>query len=224
MSEIVLSLRNICKTYIQGDVMIKVLDNVNLEVGRGELIGIIGNSGSGKSTLLHIAGLLDMPDTGFVTVAGALNHKASNANLVRLRNIGFIYQQHHLLKDFSAIENVAMPLLIMGQGSERSFKDAEKILNKLGLSQKINHLPGELSGGEQQRVAIARSLINKPKIILADEPTGNLDAYNSQEVFDIFYHLAKEQNTAMIIVTHNHEMASKLDRLYELDKAILLPR
>lgn len=215
MSKSVLSLKNISKHYTQGKCTIPVLDNVNLEVMQGELIAIIGSSGSGKSTLLHIAGLLDSPNSGEILIDSTSYH-SSKVHLARLDNIGFIYQQHRLLKDFTAIENVAMPRLICGSDYKLALDESEQILRELGLADKKNNMPGELSGGEQQRVAIGRSLINRPLIILADEPTGNLDPATADEVFNLFIRTAHQQNTAIIMVTHNHQLAGKMDRIYEL--------
>jgi lipoprotein-releasing system ATP-binding protein len=213
MNEAVLILKDISKQYKQGKTIVRVLDDLNLTVNKGELIAVIGSSGSGKSTLLHIAGLLDKPTIGQVIIPD--NEQQKN-HLIRLHHLGFIYQQHHLLKDFTAIENVILPKLIAGGDEAEAKQEAEAILLSLGLVKKSNNMPGELSGGEQQRVAIARSLINKPKIILADEPTGNLDPKTTNEVFNLLLKVAKEQNTAIIMVTHNHEIAHKMDKIYEL--------
>ncbi len=221
MNKVALVLKNISKKYQQGKSIIEVLSNVNLTVMRGELVAVIGASGSGKSTLLHIAGLLDMPNSGEVQIAST-NYSQNYAHIIRLHNIGFVYQQHHLLKDFTALENVAMPKLIAGNDHKSSFKEAEELLAELGLANKIHNMPGELSGGEQQRVAIARSLINNPQIILADEPTGNLDPNTANEVFNLLLKTANQKNTAIIVVTHNHEMAHKMDRIYQLKYGELL--
>ncbi|WP_342270554.1 ABC transporter ATP-binding protein [Rickettsia endosymbiont of Orchestes rusci] len=218
MSNNVLILKNISKQYNQGKTIVRVLDDLNLTVNEGELIAIIGSSGSGKSTLLHIAGLLDKPTNGEVIIPNA---DQKQNHLIRLYHLGFIYQQHHLLKDFTALENVILPKLIAGGDEEEAIKEAEDILLSLSLVKKSHNMPGELSGGEQQRVAIARSLINKPKIILADEPTGNLDPKTSNEVFNLLLKVAKEQNTAIIMVTHNHEIAHKMDKIYELKHGAL---
>lgn len=212
MSEI-LTLQNIAKKYKQGKSIIEVLSNINLTVKQGELVAIIGASGSGKSTLLHIAGLLDDPDNGVVDIACSQN---TNKDLLRLYNIGFVYQQHHLLKDFTALENIAMPRLISGDNYKLALEEAGKLLSELGLGGKVNNMPGELSGGEQQRVAIARAMINTPKVILADEPTGNLDPHTAEEVFNLFLKTANTKNTAMIIVTHNYEIAKRMHKVYEL--------
>lgn len=218
MSNRVLTLKNISKHYMQGKIIVRVLDDLNLSVNEGELIAVIGSSGSGKSTLLHIAGLLDKPTNGEVLIQGSEYKKNY---LIRLNYLGFIYQQHHLLKDFTTLENVIMPRLISGADQKQAIEDAKNILENLGLGKKLYNMPGELSGGEQQRVAIARSLINKPKIILADEPTGNLDPKTTNEVFNLFLKVAKQQNTAVIMVTHNHELAHKMDKLYKLKQGKL---
>lgn len=217
MNEI-LKLQNISKQYKQGKAIIEVLNNVNLTVKQGELVAIIGVSGSGKSTLLHIAGLLDVPDSGLVEI---VSNKSSNKDLLRLHNIGFVYQQHHLLKDFTALENIAMPRLISGADYKLALEDARQLLSELGLEGKINNMSGELSGGEQQRVAVARAMINNPKVILADEPTGNLDPNTAEEVFNLFLKTASIKNTAMIIVTHNHEIAKRMHNVYELNNGLL---
>lgn len=218
MNNTALILKNISKHYSQGKTVVRVLDDLNLTVNEGELIAIIGSSGSGKSTLLHIAGLLDKPTNGQVIIP---NSEYKKNHLIRLHYLGFIYQQHHLLKDFTALENVIMPRLISGLDQKEAIEDATKILESLGLGGKLYNMPGELSGGEQQRVAIARSLINKPKIILADEPTGNLDPKTTNEVFNLFLKVARQQNTAVIMVTHNYELAHKMDKLYKLQHGLL---
>lgn len=213
MSNNALILKKISKHYNQGKTIVKVLDELDLTIKQGELVAIIGSSGSGKSTLLHIAGLLDDPDQGEVII---INNQEEKKYLTRLHNLGFIYQQHHLLRDFTALENVIMPQLIAGGSKKSAGYEAEAILSYLGLANKLHNMPGELSGGEQQRVAIARSLINKPKIILADEPTGNLDPHTTNNVFNLLIKIAREQNTSIIMVTHNHEIAYKMDSVYEL--------
>ncbi len=215
MNKDILILKNIAKKYKQGKAVIEVLKNVNLTVRQGELIAIIGSSGSGKSTLLHIAGLLDTPNDGEVQIT-ATNYSTHCAHIIRLHNIGFIYQQHHLLKNLSVLENVVIPKLIAGNSYKSSLREAKELLFELGLDKKVYNMPGELSGGEQQRVAIARSLINNPPIILADEPTGNLDPSTANEVFNLLLKIAKQKNTSIIVVTHNHEMIHKMHRVYEL--------
>jgi lipoprotein-releasing system ATP-binding protein len=219
----VLELQDICKDYIQGRSVVEVTKSVNLSVAKGELIAIVGASGSGKSTLLHIAGLLDQSFTGAVRICGidATRANSKTRDRLRLQNIGFIYQYHHLLKDFNACENVAMPRLIAGCDYEQSIDEADMLLEKLGLGKRGFNYPGEMSGGEQQRVAIARSMINNPKVILADEPTGNLDAHAADAAIDIFLELAKTRALSAIIVTHNNQLAAKMNKVYELKNGIL---
>ncbi len=218
--EIILSLKNICKDYKQGRGVIEVLKDVNIELCRGEMLAVIGASGCGKSTLLHIAGLLDFADSGSVEILG---HKTTQNNLfqkaaqIRLNNIGFIYQYHHLLRDFTAAENAAMPLIIKGVKKSDAIDRAAELLESLGLGKRLMNLPGELSGGEQQRVAIARALINQPKIILADEPTGNLDPETSDEVFAMLLDAATNQNAAIMMVSHNMRLADKMHRVFKLN-------
>jgi lipoprotein-releasing system ATP-binding protein len=215
-----IALRNICKDYYQGRSVVEVLKNINLTVMPGEMVAIIGASGSGKSTLLHIAGLLDNPDSGVVNIDGMGDQdlsKIKNTNIVRLKKIGFIYQYHHLLKDFSAQENVAMPLLIEDKNRADAMERAAELLDSLGLGNRLLNLPGELSGGEQQRVAIARALINNPKIILADEPTGNLDPKTAEDVFEMFLNRAEKWGAAVVMVTHNITLAKKMHKLCKLD-------
>lgn len=218
MNNNVLILKNISKQYRQGRSIVRVLDELNLTVNAGELIAIIGSSGSGKSTLLHIAGLLDKPTCGEVIIP---DNSFKKNNLIRLNYLGFIYQQHHLLKDFTVLENVIMPRLIGSFDKAEAEKEAKYLLSELLLDKKLHNMPGELSGGEQQRVAIARSIINKPKIILADEPTGNLDPKTTASVFSLLIKIAKQHNTAIIMVTHNHEIAYSMDKVYELKHGLL---
>jgi len=224
MSENILVLSNIHKEYRQGKINLEVLQDINLTVKAGELIAIVGNSGCGKSTLLHIAGLLDNPDKGEVRVCD-INYSSNNSNnnYIRLNYIGFVYQYHHLLSDFSARENVAMPKIIAGGNYLKALSEADELLLKLGLKERRHNLPGELSGGEQQRVAIARSLINNPKVILADEPTGNLDPHTAEEVFKLFIDLAAGQDTAVVMVTHNHGVIKRMHKAYELKYGLLQP-
>ena len=215
MNEIVLSLHNICKDYRQGTTTISVLHDINLDLHAGEMVGIVGASGSGKSSLLHIAGLLDAPSSGSIKIMGN-EAKAAGSNFVRLNNIGFVYQYHHLQRDFTAIENVAMPLLIAGVERYAAQDKAKELLIRLGLEKRLYNFPYTLSGGEQQRVAIARALINTPKILLADEPTGNLDPVTANEVFSLLIEQVKDFNIAVMMVTHNMELASKMDRIHKL--------
>ncbi len=219
----ILTLRAISKNYHQGKFLIEVLKNVDLKVNRGQLVGIIGDSGSGKSTLLHIAGLLDVADSGSVSIDGVLEEEMLNmcyANRIRLENVGFIYQHHYLLKDFTAQENAAMPLFIKGVPKKDAIKEAAELLNTLGLGNRLCNVPGELSGGEQQRVAIARALINNPKIILADEPTGNLDPHTAEEVFELFLERTEKFGVAIIMVSHNLKLVSKMHKTYKLDEKL----
>jgi lipoprotein-releasing system ATP-binding protein len=220
MSKAVLELKNISKDFRQGKTVVEVLRNINLKVNAGESVAIIGDSGSGKSTLLHIAGLLDAPDSGEI-----LHHTGNSFisnEALRLKHIGFVYQYHHLLPDFSARENIAMPRIIAGENKDQAIAEADELLSRLGLAERSHNLPGELSGGQQQRVAICRALINKPDIVLADEPTGNLDPSSAESVFDLLLELTKNNNMALLMVTHNHHLAAKMDRIYELKEGALI--
>ena len=223
--ENVLVLKKIHKEYEQGKTRIEVLKNIDLTVKVGEMVAIVGSSGCGKSTLLHIAGLLDHPASGSIEICNIScdNNRDLRNNELRLNYIGFIYQYHHLLKDFSARENVAMPKIIAGADYVKAINEADEQLVQLGLRDRLHNLPGELSGGEQQRVAIARCLVNRPKIILADEPTGNLDPATAEEIFKLFVDLASMQGTAVVMVTHNHSLASKMHKVYELKYGLLQP-
>lgn len=218
MSEIIYKAQNIKKTYVEGKVKTQVLKGVNLEICKDEITAIIGQSGSGKSTLLHILGTLDTPDTGSLEFKGTELLKLSNQKKAQFRNLnlGFVYQFHHLLGDFTALENVMMPLLIANVPVREAKLKAKEYLQKVGLSHRVNFRPNELSGGERQRVAIARAIVNKPDLILADEPTGNLDAQNAQEVFSIFSHLVKTEHVAVVMVTHDQNLASKCDKIYKM--------
>lgn len=218
MSEIIYKAQNIKKTYVEGKVKTQVLKGVNREICKDEITAIIGQSGSGKSTLLHILGTLDTPDTGSLEFKGTELLKLSNQKKAQFRNLnlGFVYQFHHLLGDFTALENVMMPLLIANVPVKEAKLKAKEYLQKVGLSHRVNFRPNELSGGERQRVAIARAIVNKPDLILADEPTGNLDAQNAQEVFSIFSHLVKTEHVAVVMVTHDQNLASKCDKIYKM--------
>jgi len=205
-----LSAKNIYKSYGK----LPILKGVNLDVKKGEIVSIVGASGAGKSTLLHIIGSLTSPDQGSVEINGVDISKLSPAKLseFRNRNIGFIFQFHHLLPEFSALENVCMPAFIAKRGKKESEKRAGELMEMLGLGHRINHKPGELSGGEQQRVAVARALINDPAVILADEPSGNLDSENAQALNRLFIELREKFNQTFIIVTHNEDLAALSDR------------
>lgn len=222
----VLALKNITKSYPQGKGTLTILKECSFEIYSGEVVGLLGVSGSGKSSLLHMAGLLDAPTKGQVLIKGTPIQNQSDAVQTKSRNelIGFIYQFHHLLPEFTALENVIMPQLM----KRISFKDAEKkaqhYLTHLGLQHRLSHFPSELSGGEQQRVAIARAFINDPALILADEPTGNLDLETAHTVFNLFLTFAKEKGLACLIATHDQALAQKMDRVVELKDGHLVER
>nr|WP_136249505.1 lipoprotein-releasing ABC transporter ATP-binding protein LolD [Ningiella ruwaisensis] len=204
----------ITKSYSEADSKVTILQDVSLSLAQAETLAILGSSGSGKSTLLHILGTLDLPDSGEVYFQSDClsTMNASKQAAFRNQNLGFVYQFHHLLPEFDATENVAMPLLISGQPKKLAFEKASALLDKVGLSHRLTHKPSQLSGGERQRVAIARALVNSPKIIMADEPTGNLDATSSGRILELIQSINAEFNTAFIIVTHDQSLASKLDR------------
>lgn len=218
--------RNLCKVYQEAangkksqSVTTDVLKGVDLEIKQGEQVAILGQSGSGKSTLLHLLAMLDDASSGHLSICGeqASDLNENQRSQFRNENMGFIYQFHHLLMEFNAAENVAMPLLINGTERADAIKQAETMLEKVGLSHRLKHLPSQLSGGERQRVAIARALINKPKIVLADEPTGNLDKANAEQVFELFLSLNQSHNTTLVVVTHDQELANRFDRVIRLD-------
>lgn len=195
-----------------------VLKGVDMSINRGEIVSIVGSSGAGKSTLLHILGTLDRPDSGQVELNGQRTDKLSGKTLAKFRNrhIGFIFQFHHLLPEFDALENVCIPGWIAGANKRETEKRGEELLALLGLEKRIHHKPGELSGGEQQRVAVARALINKPDIIMADEPTGNLDSSNARDLHNLFIRLRDEFDQTFLIVTHNEELAQLSDRMVHM--------
>ncbi|EOW6612807.1 lipoprotein-releasing ABC transporter ATP-binding protein LolD [Vibrio fluvialis] len=214
----------VCKTYQEGDLQTQVLKGVSFELQKGELASIIGSSGSGKSTLLHILGALDDATQGHVELLGQQLSTLSSNKQAKIRNqhLGFVYQFHHLLADFSALENVAMPLLIGGKKVAQAKQDAAALLERVGLSHRLEHRPSELSGGERQRVAIARALVNKPDLVLADEPTGNLDHKTALSIYDLMRELNRESGTAFLIVTHDGELAAKMDRQLHMQDGLLL--
>ena len=212
MNNNLIKIKNLTKNFINNKLVVKVLKNLNLELEMGNIVALIGPSGSGKSTLLHLIALLDTPTTGNISILGkeTFNITEDEKNKIIRDNISIIFQNNNLLSDFTAIENVAMPLIIRNNSYSDSIQKAEKFLKKVNLSHRLSHFPSDLSGGEQQRVAIARSLIADTKIILADEPTGNLDVKNSNEVFSYFLKL-KQKNKIILIATHNREIAKKAD-------------
>lgn len=214
----VLEARNISKSYRDGQQVTQVLHEVNLQVAAGQMVAIVGSSGSGKSTLLHILGTLDAPDSGQLLIANQRIADLSNSAKAQLRNqkLGFIYQFHHLLMDFSALENVAMPLLIKGINATAAQQQAADILTRVGLAHRLQHTPAELSGGERQRVAIARALVTKPALVLADEPTGNLDQHNAEAIYQLLRELNREFTTSFVVVTHDRLLANRLDLQYEM--------
>lgn len=214
----ILALQGLHRSYKSGDKSLHVLNGVDLEVHAGEIVGLIGPSGSGKSSLLHAAGLLERPDEGRILIGGQDCTRMDDAKrtLVRLNAIGFVYQFHHLLPEFTAQDNVALPLRIAGKTESEARKRAASLLERLGLAQRLNHQPAQLSGGEQQRVAVARALANRPALILADEPTGNLDPHTSESVFQNIRDLTHEEGVAALIATHNLELAGFTDRVFAL--------
>ena len=222
----VLSVQGLTKTYVGGDGgVITVFDGVDLEVERGEMVAIVGASGAGKSTLLHLLGALDRPTAGRVLIGGrplaGMNDDAISA--LRNRTVGFVFQFHHLLREFTALENVMMPLRIGGMDEAKARARALALLDRVGLAGRVHHRPSELSGGEQQRSAVARALAAHPQILLADEPSGNLDHQNSERLHDLFVQLAREMEIAVIVVTHNRAFADRADRVLQLDDGKLAP-
>ena len=214
MSKPVLELKQIQRIYGRGDNALTVLNGVDLEISAGEVVALTGPSGSGKSTLLHLAGLLDTPTAGQIRIDGIEATNLSDKGRTRLRRdtVGFVYQAHLLLPDFTALENVMMPLMIAGKTTGVARKRAEELLDQLGLSHRLKHRSGQLSGGEQQRVAIARALANRPKLLLADEPTGNLDPITSETVFKTLLRLVRQTGLSALIATHNPDLAAQMDR------------
>ncbi|MEO8064364.1 MAG: lipoprotein-releasing ABC transporter ATP-binding protein LolD [Pseudomonadota bacterium] len=226
MTELVLEAIGVKRAFRQGPIDLEVLKNVNFAVKRAERIAIIGASGSGKTTLLQILGGLDKPTEGIVRIAGNDIHALAEKPRGELRNrtLGFIYQFHHLLPEFSALENVAMPLLVRRTPKAEAEKTARAILERVGLGQRLIHRPQELSGGERQRAAVARALVTEPHIVLADEPTGNLDGANAESVFELMLELNRELGTSLIVVTHDRKLAARMDRVLELERGNLLER
>ena len=223
--EKILELKNIHKNFRLGEDDIEVLNGIEISIQQGETFSIVGPSGSGKTTLLQIIGLLDSPTSGELYIRGESPEDLNDKSKSRLRNefFGFIYQFHHLLNEFTALENTMMPLLIREQTTKESRTKAQDLLIRIGLEHRINHKPHELSGGECQRVAVARALVTSPSLILADEPTGNLDPETADRVFDSFLDLNRSLNTSLIMVTHNQELAKRMDKVYELNFGKLIP-
>ena len=223
MNNYLLECQNINKFYQEGENQTQVLKGVSFAMKPQELVAIVGSSGSGKSTLLHTLGGLDQPSSGEVFIKGQSLQKASESELAKLRNqnLGFVYQFHHLMADFTALENVMMPMLIGRQNKTEAKDRAEKILGSVGLSHRITHRPSALSGGERQRVAIARALVNNPSLVLADEPTGNLDHKTTESIFELIQTLNAEQNIAFLLVTHDMSLAQKLSRCLTMQDGIL---
>lgn len=223
MSEAVLELRGVERSFTEGAGTLQVLRGCSLRIMAGEPVALIGPSGSGKSTLLHLAGLLERPDGGSVMIegkdAGGLNDAGRTA--LRRQSIGFVYQFHHLLPEFSALENVIVPQMIAGVSYEDAAERGKELLAMVELSGRADHRPGKLSGGEQQRVALVRALANQPKLLIADEPTGNLDPKTAEGVFDILLNLVRAQNLALLMATHNHDLAKRMRRVVEIKDGLL---
>lgn len=218
MNNVILHCQNISKKYQDGASEVTVLDNLELSISAAENIAIVGSSGSGKSSLLHIMGALDSPTSGQVLFNGQDIHQLSEKKQAEFRNqnLGFVYQFHHLLGEFSALENVAMPLLIAHMSIDKAEKLAAQMLERVGMSHRLKHKPSELSGGERQRVAIARALVHQPNLVLADEPTGNLDAENAAAIFELILELKNQLSTCFVFVTHDLNLANKMDRQLKL--------
>ncbi|HET6655156.1 MAG TPA: lipoprotein-releasing ABC transporter ATP-binding protein LolD [Gammaproteobacteria bacterium] len=219
----VVECRNLAHRFVEGGLEVQVLRDVNLRLQPGERVAIVGASGSGKSTLLHLLGGLDTPTSGEVLIQGINISRLNGVKRGELRNraIGFVYQFHHLLPEFSALENVAMPLLIRGVVPREAADEATRLLTRVGLADRLRHKPGELSGGERQRAAVARALITRPACLLADEPTGNLDAASGSNVYDLMIEINKDMGTGMVVVTHDHRLAERMDTIYTLADGVL---
>jgi lipoprotein-releasing system ATP-binding protein len=223
MSDVLLKTKSLSKHFSEGELRVDVLKGVDFTVNKNESVAIIGASGSGKSTLLHLLGGLDTPDHGEILINGKDIAVLNDEQRGEMRNkyLGFIYQFHHLLPEFSALENVAMPLLIRRSNEKEALEKANELLEKVGLGKRVQHRPGEMSGGERQRAAIARALVTEPACILADEPTGNLDEKTADQVFDLILELNQSLGTSLIMVTHNLELAKRVNHVVELKEGVL---
>jgi lipoprotein-releasing system ATP-binding protein len=219
-----LQLENVRRSFKQGKDSLDVLRGADMSIRGGEIVALVGPSGAGKSTLLHIAGLLEKPDSGDVRLAGSPAGALSEGERTRLRrlHLGFVYQYHHLLPEFSAVENVILPQMIAGQSKSKAKVRAMDLLGRMGLTERAEHRPGQLSGGEQQRVAICRALANNPRVLLADEPTGNLDPHTAEGVFDELIKLVRGSGVAALIATHNPDLARRMDRVIRLQDGLLV--
>ncbi len=225
-NDVVLEARDVHKSFRQGPVTLEVLQGVNIRVSAGERLAIVGASGSGKTTLLQILGGLDRPTSGHVLVDGQDVHELTEDARGALRNraVGFVYQFHHLLPEFSALENVAMPLLVRRVKTADARKRASEILDRVGLAERLDHRPYQLSGGVRQRAAVARALVTQPRLVLADEPTGNLDGVNAEGVFTLMLELNKERGTSLVVVTHDLRLAGRMGRMLEIESGVLRER